>query len=411
VRSERLALLSDRPFGRFFLAHTLSFLGTRVSYLALPLLIFELTGSALQTALLLVLETVPYLLFGLFAGAVADRVDRRRLMVACDLTGFALMASIPLAAAFDALVPVQVMAVAAAAATCFVWFDAANFGALSSVVGRPNLVLARSLTQAVDSILMIAGPAIGGVLVAAFGAAITLTVDALSYLASAILLLTVRRPFQAGRTAVPRTYRTDIAEGLRYLWNHRIVRALTLMGVGNSLAAGALVGLLVVFADTTLAVHDDRRIGLLFAAGAVGSFIASLGLPWLRRRLPAAAVGLYGITAALPLYLGVTATPTYPLALVLYLLWNAAYSCTVLNGIIYRQQVVPNEMQGRVNVVARMIAWGGQPAGALIAGAVAETTNVRTALLTIAAAVLLTVAAAWVGPLRTEARATQHDSP
>jgi hypothetical protein len=69
VRPERLALLSDRAFVRFFLAHTLSFLGTRVSYLALPLLMFELTGSALQTALLLVLATVPYLLFGLFAGA------------------------------------------------------------------------------------------------------------------------------------------------------------------------------------------------------------------------------------------------------------------------------------------------------------------------------------------------------
>ncbi len=177
-------LRGDGPFVRFWLAHTVTVTGTTVSSVLLPILVFERTGSPAQTSLVVAFAALPYLLLGLVAGAVADRSDRRRLMVGCELASAALVASVPAAAAFDALTLPHIYLVALGTATSFVWFDAANFGALPALVGRDRLVAATSALQSAEGVAYIVGPTIGGVLATAIGPATAMTVDAASYVVS-----------------------------------------------------------------------------------------------------------------------------------------------------------------------------------------------------------------------------------
>ncbi|MCU0494486.1 MAG: MFS transporter, partial [Chloroflexaceae bacterium] len=191
-----MSLWRDHNFVLFWLARTVSLAGSAITTVALPILVFQLTGSAAQTALLAAMRVLPYLVFGLVAGAVADRVNRRRMMVGCDLLSVALLASLPLASLFGVLTLPHIYAVALLSASAFVWFDAANFGALPALVGRTRLVEANSLLWSSSILVEIGALALGGFMVARLGPAPTLALDALSYLASALLLLVIPKAFE-----------------------------------------------------------------------------------------------------------------------------------------------------------------------------------------------------------------------
>ena len=158
--------------------------------------------------MLAALQAVPYLLFGLFAGAIADRADRRRLMVGCNVLQTIVLATVPLAAAAGVLGVEQVFVVAIVSATLFVWFDAANFGAMPLIAGRDRLVEANAAVSGASSLIAVVGPAVAGVLAATIGPAYAIGIDAASYGLSAIALLLVRhrsRPVTSIRRASSRS--------------------------------------------------------------------------------------------------------------------------------------------------------------------------------------------------------------
>src|SRR5262249_1252788 len=143
---------------------------------------------------------------------------------------------------------------------------------------------ATSALYTFDSIALLVGPAIGAVLATTANPSIALLLDAASYLTSAILLWRIRRPFALPRADEDKerneTLRGGVAEGLRYLWREKVIRALTLSGFGNSVSFGALLGLTVPYAVQQLGLSDhDWRIGLLLTAGAIGALAAALALP------------------------------------------------------------------------------------------------------------------------------------
>jgi MFS family permease len=384
-------------FVRFFSAHAISVTGTAVTQVVLPILVFQRTHSALQTSLLTTIEVAPYLAFGLFAGVIADRADRRRLMVRCDLLQVALLGSVAVAAALDVLTTPQLFVIAVASATTFVWFDAANFGALPALVGRDRVVAANSAMWTFDSLALIIGPALGATIAAATDPAFALGVDAVTYLASALLLRTITRPFEVGTRRPGATrWGEDLREGLRFLWGNRVVRALTLTGFGNSVSFGAVLGLTVVVAVRQLGVPDhDARIGVLYSAGAVGSLLGAVLLPRLVRGRYAPRLTVVTLHAAFAATVAIALTTSFAVAVGLWLVWQLVVQLTILNGIAYRQQVTPDHLQSRVNVVARMLAWGGQPFGAALGGVLAVATDVRTALLLTSAAVGIAAATSW----------------
>lgn len=392
---------SSADFRRFWLARGVSVLGSAVTTAVLPILVYQQTGSALSTAALGVVAVAPYLMFGLLAGALADRWDRRRLMVAADLGNAVLLATIPLAAAAGALTLPQIYVVAFASASLFVWFDAANFGAIAALVGRGGLVEANSRIWATTTTLEMAGPALGGALAATLGPAAAISADAASYLASALLLLRIGTSLGGGSDPgrAPALV-AEVREGLAYLWRQPLIRTLTLLGFGNGLTAGGVMALLVVFAVRGLGMaDDDGRIGLLMSAGAAGGLLASLLLPRLVTRLGAARLSLYGLTASPVLLMAVAAAPSFATALVLYVAWHTVYELVVINGITLRQRLIPDALQSRVNAAARMIAGGGLPLGAAFGGLVAEVVPIRTAYAALGAFVAASAIFGWFSPL------------
>ncbi len=289
----------------------------------------------------------------------------------------------------------------------FVWFDAADFGAISTLFGREHLVAATSTLTSMSTLAGIVGPAIGGVLVATIGLTPALSVDSSSYMLSAISLLLIPRALntlqgshQEVQLRRPQAL-ANIREGIHFLWHHRLVRVLTFLGFGLSFTGGAVSGLLVVYAVQALHLSsNDARIGLLFTAGAVGSFIASMLLPQLTKRYPVGWITLIGMSCNLLLLLLFAWISTWSAALIVYACWELSYTLVTTNGRALRQLVIPDHLQSRVNAYARMIAWGGTPFGAAVAGLLAQTTTVRTTYLILTAGIGLSTLVGWFSPLR-----------
>jgi MFS family permease len=159
--------------------------------------------------------------------------------------------------------------------------------------------------------------------------------------------------------------------------------------------------LLVVHAAQQLHISaDDSRIGLLYTAAAFGAMLAALLLPAMTHSLGA---GPLSITAYLLLTAAVCAlamAEAFPVALALWALWNFASTAAITNSITLRQQLTPDDLQGRVNTTGRMIAWGGTPFGALLGGILADTAGARTAYLTLAMPSALAALILVLSPIR-----------
>ena len=388
-------------FGRFWLGQTISNLGSSFTMFALPLLVFNLTGSPLNLGITAAAEFVPYLLFGLVIGAWVDRVDRKRLMIATDLARAAVIATIPLLAAVDALTVGWVYAVAFASATLTIAFDAAEFAAIPSLVpSDDDLVAANGRVQASYSAAQIAGPLLAGLLVTVAPVQQVLWVDAASFLLSAGALLLIGTAFNAPRDTEPRrAIRQEVAEGLRYVLGHPVLRNISAMMALINLVGATVYAQLVVFAKHQLDASDSR-VALLFSAGSVGVVVLSLAAGPLRRRLSFSVAALGALFLDGLLTVALAATSGYWVAVAL---WAAISGLGVffnINTVSLRQQIVPNHLLGRVISIAGVLAWSAIPLGALAGGwAVERTGSVALVYGVIGALVALLALAFSLGPL------------
>ena len=391
----RRGWLLSGDFGRFWLGQTISNLGSSFTFFALPLLVFNLTGSPINLGITTAAEFVPYLLFGLVIGAWVDRVDRKRLMIATDLARAAVIATIPLLAATDALSVGWIYGVAFCSATLTIAFDAAEFAAIPSLVpSDDDLVTANGRVQASYSAAQIAGPLAAGLLITIAPVQQVLWVDAASFLVSAGTLALIGRPFNAPRdTEGRRALRREIAEGLRYVLGHPVLRNISAMMALINLVAATVYAQLVVFAKHQLDASDSQ-VALLYAAGSAGVVLLSLAAGPVRRRLSfsLAALGALLVDGLLTMVLAATLG-----------LWAAVSGLGIffnINTVSLRQQIVPNHLLGRVISIAGVLAWSAIPLGALAGGwAVERTGSVALVYGVIGALVALLALAFSFGPL------------
>jgi MFS family permease len=394
-------LLALPGFRRWYAARMTSLAGTAASGVAVPMLVWERTGSAAATAAASGLSLAPYLLFGLFAGAYADRVDRRRLMVGADAAAAAMLATVPLAAAFGTVTAAHILAVVVLTGTAFVWFDAAAFGALPQIVGRDRLQQANSLIYSTTTVVGIAAPALGGLLASATGPEAVIGINAVTFAVSALLLRRLALPERAAAKAA--SLRTDIAEGLRFIWSERRIRALTFAGFGIACTGGGALGLIVVHADVLLDVRD-WELGLLYSATAVGSLLGAMFLSRFTARFGHGPVSIAAYLLELGMVVALAAAGPgwagFALALAVWIAWDFAHTAAVVNGITVRQLLTPDALQGRVNTTGRMIAWGGAPVGALTAGGLADLVGVQNAFLLLTVPVATGTVLLLISPVR-----------
>ncbi|MBA3232325.1 MAG: MFS transporter, partial [Propionibacteriales bacterium] len=347
-------LRDDPDFRRFLAARLISLAGTSVTLVALPVVVYSLSRSPLLTALVAAFEAVPYLLFGLPAGALADRFNRKRLMVAADLVNAVVLASVPVASWFGVLTVPHVLGAAFVVPALFVFFDAADFGAVPTLVGRDRVATANSAIWSTGTVIETSVPLAAGAAFAVVAPASLIAIDALSYVASALLIRTMVRPLSdPDRHAARLTFDAlvaDVREGLGFLWGHATVRSMTIVGAAQAVAGGAFVGQMVVWADRALDVRaGDWRLGVVFSAWGVGVFATSVLIPQAVRRVGAARVTLLALPASAVLCVLTALASHWVVGSLLMIVWGAAYMAVVINAITYRQQVTPEPLMSRVN--------------------------------------------------------------
>lgn len=367
----------NRDFWRFWVGETVSAFGTSFTQFAIPLLVFKLTGSALYLAASAALFTVPHLLFGLLIGAWTDRTDRRRLMIVTDLAAALTVGSVPVAAAADALSVWWVLAAIFVSSTLGIVFEAAQFGAIPSLVEGGDLVTANGRIQASFAIASVAGPLAAGALLVVLPVEQLLYVDAATFVVSAVALSLIRRPFNPPLARRATSIRQDIVEGLRCVLRHPVLRNISAMMALVNLVSVTAFAQLVLLAKTRYAATDSQ-IGILFAAGGVGVVLLSLAAGPLRRRWSFGNVALGSLMLEGLLVIGLAFAPSYWIAVACWCLASGLGILFNINSGSLRQAIAPSHMLGRIITIAMVLAWSANPIGAMAGGiAIDRLANVQ----------------------------------
>ncbi|HET7901293.1 MAG TPA: MFS transporter [Candidatus Nanopelagicales bacterium] len=395
------SLWADRDWRLYWISRIVSYAGGTITYVAAPILVYSLSGSPLLTGVTAATEGLPYLLFGLLAGALADRMDRQRVMVGADLVNAVVLATVPIAAALGRLTTAHVILAGLAVMTVFVFWDAANFGAVPTLVGKERIREATNAVWGTTQVFDVVLPGLVGVLVAWVAPSSLYWVNAFTFLASAFLVRSIVRSLSGDRDEEPNRLREDVLTGLRWLWAHRTLRAMTFIGTTVSFSMGAVMGQLVPFADQVLGIRQgDVRLGAVFGVFSLGGLVGTLAGRWLKPFSPAR-VSLVSTSAMAVLIVLMPWPRDYRATFVLVFLFGVANLISVVNNITFRQEETPEDMQSRVNTTGRMLSWGlGAPAGALLGGVVAGAIGPAWGMASGSVVVVIGVTLGWMSDLR-----------
>ncbi|MBD0694584.1 MFS transporter [Streptomyces sp. CBMA123] len=375
-------------FWRYWSASTVSRLGDQVTAVALPLIaVVTLHASAFEVGLITGAAYVAWLLIGLPAGVLVQRLPLRGTQVTMDLIRAAAVASVPLAAALGVLGLPQLVVVALLVGFAGVMFDVGNSTFLPAVVPKEQLTARNSLVSGSIAATDLAGPSLGGVLVQLVGGAASMLLDAVSYLASAALLGSlppIDRP--ATRPAGGAGMREQIREGWRFVARHPVIRPCVADATAVNFVCGGLMTLTPVFLVRTLDA-PAAAVGALMATGGLGSLLGAAATPRLVARFGGARALRWAAAVATAFALLLPLAGSGWAALV-FALGNAGFSAgVVVTSIVtrtHRQTETPPELLSRVMATVRFVSWGAIPVGALAAGAAATAWGPRTALLLVA---------------------------
>jgi Transmembrane secretion effector len=393
-------------FRRVLAAFAVSSLGTKIAREAVPLTaVLVLQSGPGAMSLLGIAATLPTLLLGLFAGVFADRHRRRPLMIAADLLRFVALGSVPVVAWLGLLTIAQLLMVVVAVAALSILFNVADTGLLPSLIERDRLVPANATRESIDAATEVVGPPIGGVLVQTVTAPLALLIDALSYLASALLLMRVRHVEPvAPKGAVRRPVLHEIAEGLRVLWHQPILRPLLFARAIRTLSGGMLGPFYVLYVIKHLGVSPSE-MGMIIACGGIASFAGAALVPWLNARLPVGwgLIGAFAIktlgVAMLPLA-GLLPMWTLPLLVLQQLLQDSVTAYFSVNERSLRQKLIPGHQLGRAAATVAVVNDGPIPVGTLIAGLLTQIISVDAVLWIAVAGYAFSPVVAFFSPVR-----------
>jgi MFS family permease len=391
--SGTFAALRYPNFRRWFIGQALSLGGTWMQSVAQGWLVYQITGSTLALGTITAAGTIPTLVFMLPAGAIADRVSKRRMLVISQVV---MMISALILAALTWLNVLQVWQIAALAVLTGIAqsFDApARLALIPQLVeNRDDLQNAVAMGSMMFNLARVVGPAIGGLVLAGMGAAWCFAINGLSFLAVLIALVGMHLPGDVGKPPSNRNMLAEIGDGLRYVWRQPVVRTLVALIAVTSIFGFSYSVLLPAYATDVLKL-DARGYGLLNAAVGVGALAGSLTVASLSRWKGKGLQVTVG-SLAFPLALLCFAA-TRSFLLVLLCLAGAGLAFVVQNATANTiiQLLVSDELRGRVMSVYTLFFFGTTPVGAMFAGAVAQRWN-STAAIVVGASVTLAFALA-----------------
>ena len=379
-------LWSHRDFNRLWFSDTVSQIGNQFTNLALPILaVLSLHAGAFEIGLLMALQTLFFPILGLFVGVWADRLRKRPIMVVCNFGRMVGLASIPLAFFLSALTLYQLYAVAAINGIFTVFFEISYQSYLPVLIDREDLVEGNSKLQTSASGAQVVGPAVAGFIYQLVGGAITIAVDAIGYLISAISLIFIgkqeARPESNSPTGRP-DFLAEMKEGIRIVFDNATLWRITACTATSNFGS-AIVGAVFVIFLLNILTFSPVLIGLLGTVGAVGFLLGTVVTPIVTKKL--------GLGMAIAIPAGITViNMAMPLAIyghaflivgAIGLITGIMLPIYNINQVSLRQTIVPDRIQGRMNATVRTINWGTMPVGAIIGGTLGITVGVIGTIL------------------------------
>ncbi|WP_433428431.1 MFS transporter [Nonomuraea sp. CA-141351] len=397
-------------FWRWWTAGTTSAVGSAVGAVALPLTALTvLDASAFEMGLIVAASYVAWIVIGLPAGVMVQRLPMRRVQIGADLARAAAVISIPLAWWLGCLTVAQLVIVALVISFANVIFDVANSTFLPSIVSKEQLQSRNSLTSGTHATTQLGGPSVGGLIVQVLGAVPTLLVDAASYLVSALLLRTLpERRAEAPDRWPP--IREMIREGWRFVVHHPVMGPCMWVATAANTVCGAQHALYALYLVRELHA-EPGLVGLLLAADGVGTLIGAVLTNQITARLGTAraliVAGFVSVAGALVVPLG-----TGWQAFVAFAAGNVVFSAgVVVISVVtrtYRQMASPPELLPRVMATVRFVSWGAIPIGGLIAGVIAGVLSGRVTLMIFVVAAACMPLVLLASPIRHLRNLTDH---
>ena len=397
--------LAERDFARLWIAQAVSAFGARITREGLPIMAVVSLGAAPATlGVLAAVASGAGLAAGLLGGGHVDRTARRPILIGADLARAAVLITIPLAAWLGAISLVQLFVVAAVVAAASVIFDIASHAYLPGLIGRQALVDGNSKLSATDSMAEVGGPALGGLLFQWLTAPFAIVANAGTYLASAAVLATIRKPEPPPEPAEPEHWLSDMTAGFRLSFADPRVRPMLLIAASHGLFGGVFAALYVLFCLKVLG-FGTAMLGLAIAAGGVGALIGSVLAPWLGRTIgpgPAILTALTCVAGALvltPLAPGGRAE-AFPWIIASQVLGDAFGVIGLIVASSLRQTLMPQAVLGRVGGAFHAAAGGMAVLGALGGGLLGQLIGPREAIFVACAGFAATPLIGLASPLR-----------
>jgi MFS family permease len=387
------------PLYALYAAETVSLAGNAVAQLAIPWYVLVTTGSATLTGLAVFFNFLPIVLAAFFGGVVVDRLGFRATSIVADLASAAAVAAIPLLESTVGIELWQLFALVFLGALLDAPGATARAALLPDVVELAGARMERAsgIRSAIQQSAILIGAPIGGVLVAAFGATTALWLDAASFLVSAALVgLLVPSPGAATETPEKSSFFVELAEGLRFIWQQRVLRAVVLMVLLTNLLEAPFPVVMSVFAREQYGSASD--LGLMFGVFGGGALAGSLVYSAIGHRLPRRRTFLSCFAGVPIAYLALATLPSLPVALVA--LAFAGLVAGPINPLLFTvtTELVPTQLRGRVFGAVRGGAWAAIPLGTLLGGVAVGAVGVAATFLAIGVLLALVVAYGFVNP-------------
>ena len=380
-------------FRRLLLSAWASDLGDGVALAAGPLLVVSQTREPFLIALATLLQRLPWLVLGLHAGVIADRHDRRRIIVVANSARAMVLTVLATLIATDTATVTMVLIALTALGAAEVFVDTTSSTLLPMLVDRADLGVANSrLMFGRLTINRLGGPAVGALLFAA-GMAVPFVLQTVCVLFAAIVI----RSIAVDRPVAPephRSARSDIAEGLRWVWAHPAVRTLTITIFAFNITFGAVWSILVLYSVERLGL-SSIGFGLLTSFGAAGGVLVAVTYGRIERRLGMVNIMRIGLSIEVLMHLSFAINSTPWIAFAVFFVFGMHEAAWGTTSVTIRQRVVPAEFQGRVSSVNGVGVFSTLVVGALFGGVIASRWGVTGPFWFGFAGSLLTLIVIW----------------
>jgi MFS family permease len=390
-------------FMKLWTGQAISEFGSQVSQLAIPwVALVTLHATAFEVATLGTVEFLPFVLLTLPAGVLVDRWPRRIVLILGDLGRAVLLLSIPIAYATGHLTLAQLYVVGFLVGIHTVFFDVAYQSYLPALVDREALVEGNSKLNVTSSGAQLAGPGLGGGLIAVATAPYALLVDAFSFLVSGAFTAAIRKREVLPERGERRHLLVELWEGLRYVLRHRLLLPQAISTGTSNFFTSLSFSILIVYAHNQLGMSSGL-IGLSFSLGAFGWMIGAAKADWFRRKLGVGGASMFGAALTGPASLLIPFAPkSFPVPFLVASGALMGFGAVVYNiqQVSLRQSICPERLQGRMNASMRFLVWGTMPLGSLTGGTLAVLIGLRPTLFVGAVGAFSSVLPIALSPIR-----------